>query len=148
MYLTANVHVHVNALQFEKVHFLGLIIFITLCSCFLCQLAGSGSSEAITGGGKAKAPSDVLVKLARTTPYYKRNRPHICSFWVKGECKRGEECPFRWAQHVPHVVWHHNDITIIIVHVCKYVHVWDCNDKTTVFEWAQCTHLKVSCITK
>lgn len=39
--------------------------------------------------------SDLLVKLARTTPYYKRNLPHICSFWVKGECKRGEECPYR-----------------------------------------------------
>ncbi|XP_065568780.1 pre-mRNA-splicing factor RBM22-like [Artemia franciscana] len=45
--------------------------------------------------GKAKAPSDLLLKLARTAPYYKRNRPHVCSFWVKGECKRGEECPFR-----------------------------------------------------
>ena len=39
--------------------------------------------------------SELLQKLARTTPYYKRNRPHICSFWVKGECKRGEECPYR-----------------------------------------------------
>ena len=38
---------------------------------------------------------ELLTKLARTTPYYKRNRPHICSFWVKGECKRGEECPYR-----------------------------------------------------
>lgn len=37
----------------------------------------------------------MLMKLARTTPYYKRNRPHICSFWVKGECRRGEECPYR-----------------------------------------------------
>lgn len=44
---------------------------------------------------KAQSPSDLLMKLARTTPYYKRNRPHICSFWVKGECKRGEECPYR-----------------------------------------------------
>ena len=35
------------------------------------------------------------MKLARTTPYYRRNLPHICSFWVKGECKRGEECPYR-----------------------------------------------------
>ncbi|ESP03876.1 hypothetical protein LOTGIDRAFT_110063 [Lottia gigantea] len=42
-----------------------------------------------------KVPSDMLLKLARTSPYYKRNRPHICSFWVKGECKRGEECPYR-----------------------------------------------------
>jgi len=37
----------------------------------------------------------LLMKLARTSPYYKRNRPHICSFWVKGKCKRGEECPYR-----------------------------------------------------
>ena len=28
-------------------------------------------------------------------PYYKRNWPHLCSFWVKGECKRGEECPYK-----------------------------------------------------
>ena len=46
--------------------------------------------------GKAQAPSDMLMRLARTTPYYKRNRPHVCSFWVKGECKRGEECPYRF----------------------------------------------------
>lgn len=45
--------------------------------------------------GKSTAASDLLMKLARTSPYYKRNRPHICSFWVKGECKRGEECPYR-----------------------------------------------------
>lgn len=38
---------------------------------------------------------DMLKKLARNDPYYKRNRPHICSFFVKGECKRGAECPFR-----------------------------------------------------
>ncbi len=36
-----------------------------------------------------------LKRLARTTPYYERNKAHICSFWVKGECKRGEECPYR-----------------------------------------------------
>eukprot|EP00088_Acartia_fossae_P030347 TRINITY_DN3131_c0_g1_i1.p1 TRINITY_DN3131_c0_g1~~TRINITY_DN3131_c0_g1_i1.p1 ORF type:complete len:407 (+),score=120.71 TRINITY_DN3131_c0_g1_i1:62-1282(+) len=50
------------------------------------------------GGALGKISSqkhELLTKLARTTPYYKRNRPHICSFWVKGECKRGEECPYR-----------------------------------------------------
>ena len=50
------------------------------------------------GGALGKLPthkSELLAKLARTTPYYKRNRAHICSFWVKGECKRGEECPYR-----------------------------------------------------
>ncbi|XP_067928788.1 pre-mRNA-splicing factor RBM22-like [Watersipora subatra] len=56
------------------------------------QLAEDGPSGSL---GKAQAPSDILLKLARNTPYYKRNRPHICSFWVKGECKRGEECPYR-----------------------------------------------------
>lgn len=56
------------------------------------QLAEDGPSGSL---GKSQAPSDILLKLARNTPYYKRNRPHICSFWVKGECKRGEECPYR-----------------------------------------------------
>ena len=41
--------------------------------------------------GKSAATSE--MKLARTSPYYKRNRPQICSFWVKGECRRGE-CPY------------------------------------------------------
>lgn len=44
---------------------------------------------------KAKGSNDMLLRLARTAPYYKRNRPHVCSFWVKGECRRGEECPYR-----------------------------------------------------
>lgn len=45
--------------------------------------------------GKTKERNEMLSKLARKAPYYKRNLPHICSFWVKGECKRGEECPYR-----------------------------------------------------
>lgn len=55
--------------------------------------AQPGTSASLAG--KSQAASDILTKLARTTPYYKRNLPHICSFWVKGECKRGEECPYR-----------------------------------------------------
>ena len=50
-----------------------------------------------TLGKISSQKSEMLSKLARTTPYYKRNRPHICSFWVKGECKRGEECPYRYV---------------------------------------------------
>ncbi|KFM26628.1 Zinc finger CCCH domain-containing protein 4 [Auxenochlorella protothecoides] len=38
---------------------------------------------------------ELLVKLQRTTPYYKRNQAKICSFFVKGMCKRGAECPYR-----------------------------------------------------
>jgi pre-mRNA-splicing factor RBM22/SLT11 len=37
----------------------------------------------------------MLKQLARTEPYYKRNRPHICSFYAKGECNRGSDCPYR-----------------------------------------------------
>lgn len=48
------------------------------------------------GAGKVdSAAKETLKKLTRTDPYYKRNRPHICSFYVKGECKRGTECPYR-----------------------------------------------------
>eukprot|EP00976_Prorocentrum_cordatum_P116903 1196228-Prorocentrum_minimum.AAC.15 len=44
--------------------------------------------------GKAKK-NDLLLKLQRTAPYYKRNRAHICSFFARGECTRGAECPYR-----------------------------------------------------
>ena len=47
----------------------------------------------------SSAAKDMLKQLARTDPYYKRNRPHICSFFVKGECNRGAQCPFRWVVH-------------------------------------------------
>ncbi|KAK9125948.1 hypothetical protein Scep_014794 [Stephania cephalantha] len=33
--------------------------------------------------------NDTILKLQRTTPYYKRNIAHICSFYVRGECTRG-----------------------------------------------------------
>jgi pre-mRNA-splicing factor RBM22/SLT11 len=44
-----------------------------------------------------RAGREMLKGLARTDPFYKRNRPHICSFYVKGECNRGDECPFRYV---------------------------------------------------
>ncbi|XP_020104637.1 zinc finger CCCH domain-containing protein 49-like isoform X1 [Ananas comosus] len=44
--------------------------------------------------GKVRA-NDTILKLQRTTPYYKRNRAHVCSFYVRGECTRGAECPYR-----------------------------------------------------
>ena len=74
----------------------------TVSMCVLVQVAGTDRTEPTGAVGKAQAPSDLLMKLARTTPYYKRNRPHICSFWVKGECKRGEECPYRCTSCLLH----------------------------------------------
>eukprot|EP00443_Scrippsiella_acuminata_P048597 CAMPEP_0115184702 /NCGR_PEP_ID=MMETSP0270-20121206/9097_1 /TAXON_ID=71861 /ORGANISM="Scrippsiella trochoidea, Strain CCMP3099" /LENGTH=365 /DNA_ID=CAMNT_0002597793 /DNA_START=78 /DNA_END=1175 /DNA_ORIENTATION=- len=37
----------------------------------------------------------MLKRLARMTPYYKRNEARICTFYVKGACNRGQDCPFR-----------------------------------------------------
>eukprot|EP01125_Pyxidicula_operculata_P007370 TRINITY_DN2508_c0_g1_i3.p1 TRINITY_DN2508_c0_g1~~TRINITY_DN2508_c0_g1_i3.p1 ORF type:complete len:175 (-),score=25.55 TRINITY_DN2508_c0_g1_i3:30-554(-) len=37
----------------------------------------------------------LVNKLARQQPYYERNKAHICSFFVKGNCNRGAACPFR-----------------------------------------------------
>ena len=55
------------------------------------QLADTDGTVSALGGGKiSQQKHEMLQRLARTTPYYKRNAPHICSFWVKGECKRGE----------------------------------------------------------
>ncbi|EAZ03498.1 hypothetical protein OsI_25637 [Oryza sativa Indica Group] len=47
-----------------------------------------------SSNGKARA-NDTILKLQRTAPYYKRNRAHVCSFYVRGECTRGAECPYR-----------------------------------------------------
>ncbi|CAN0880164.1 Zinc finger CCCH domain-containing protein 40 [Linum grandiflorum] len=44
--------------------------------------------------GKVR-PNDTILKLQRTSPYYKRNRAHVCSFYIRGECTRGAECPYR-----------------------------------------------------
>lgn len=49
-------------------------------------------SRAKFGGAAA---NDIIHKLNRNAPYYKRNQARICSFFVKGECKRGTECPYR-----------------------------------------------------
>lgn len=46
-------------------------------------VANSDSTEAY-GALKDAPTNDILQKLARNSPYYRRNRAHICSFWVKG----------------------------------------------------------------
>lgn len=61
----------------------------------MSQTDGTTPGGAVGRMIEGQGPSDLLMKLARSQPYYDRNRPHICSFWVKGECKRGEECPYR-----------------------------------------------------
>ncbi|KIP09080.1 hypothetical protein PHLGIDRAFT_103302 [Phlebiopsis gigantea 11061_1 CR5-6] len=52
--------------------------------------------KSLLGGTRASsAGKEMLKQLARTDPYYKRNRPQLCSFFAKGECNRGSECPYR-----------------------------------------------------
>lgn len=53
---------------------------------------------------------EVLSKLARQEPYYKRNRGHICSFYLKGECKRGDACPYRHEQPEENETMKHQNI--------------------------------------
>jgi pre-mRNA-splicing factor RBM22/SLT11 len=36
-----------------------------------------------------------LASIARMEPRYERNLPKLCSFFARGECDRGANCPFR-----------------------------------------------------
>eukprot|EP01065_Artemidia_motanka_P021767 TRINITY_DN2600_c0_g1_i1.p2 TRINITY_DN2600_c0_g1~~TRINITY_DN2600_c0_g1_i1.p2 ORF type:complete len:307 (+),score=48.97 TRINITY_DN2600_c0_g1_i1:73-993(+) len=58
------------------------------------SLASGRLTEHQAGVSRAAQQTD-LRRLARSTPYYQRNRPRICSFFVKGECTRGRACPYR-----------------------------------------------------
>ena len=56
----------------------------------------AGASGGAVNFGKADpAAREMLKKLARQHPSYNRNRPHLCSFFAKGECNRGDTCPYR-----------------------------------------------------
>lgn len=59
------------------------------------QLEGGSRSLLDSTSRASSAGKEMLKQLARTDPYYKRNRPHVCSFFAKGECNRGTECPYR-----------------------------------------------------
>jgi len=51
-----------------------------------------------TGGAAQNA---LLARLARTdnsTNNYARNKAKVCTFWLRGECRRGAECPYRHEQ--------------------------------------------------
>ncbi|KAH8928878.1 hypothetical protein BT69DRAFT_1346340 [Atractiella rhizophila] len=59
------------------------------------KVEANTSQGAVSFGKADSAGKELLKKLARTDPYYKRNRPHLCSFYAKGACMRGDECPYR-----------------------------------------------------
>eukprot|EP00055_Hartaetosiga_balthica_P014497 m.79758 g.79758 ORF g.79758 m.79758 type:complete len:425 (-) comp8615_c2_seq1:254-1528(-) len=60
------------------------------------MLANSNGLQTLEGySAPQKSGRAMLEMLARRKPNFKRNLPHICSFWVKGDCKRGDLCPYR-----------------------------------------------------
>lgn len=67
-----------------------------------------GPTGALTYGNADAAGKELLKRLARNDPYYKRNRPHICSFYAKGACNRGDECPYRHELPVENEMSHQN----------------------------------------
>ncbi|GBF91525.1 hypothetical protein Rsub_04265 [Raphidocelis subcapitata] len=56
------------------------------------QVKAGETESSFAGAGPS---NDMLQHLARTTPYYKRNQARVCSFFVRGACTRGAECPYR-----------------------------------------------------
>ena len=45
--------------------------------------------------GVAPEAHEALMRLNRHQAYYQRNAPKLCSFFARGECNRGHECPYR-----------------------------------------------------
>ncbi|KAJ3129070.1 RNA binding motif protein 22 [Nowakowskiella sp. JEL0407] len=56
-----------------------------------------GSDSLISYGKSPSAAKEILKKMSRNgeEPYYKRNKAHICTFFLRGDCTRGDECPYR-----------------------------------------------------
>jgi pre-mRNA-splicing factor RBM22/SLT11 len=72
------------------------------------QQDGDGGRSGLDVSQSANAGKEMLKSLARTDPFYKRNRPHVCSFFAKGECNRGMECPYRHEKPVDNELAHQN----------------------------------------
>ena len=39
--------------------------------------------------------NETLTKMQRMAPFYRRNLAPVCTFFIRGECNRGTECPYR-----------------------------------------------------
>lgn len=72
------------------------------------KLEDGSASGAISFGKADAAGKELLKRLARSDPGYKRNRPHLCSFFAKGSCSRGDECPYRHELPVENGLNHQN----------------------------------------
>jgi len=61
----------------------------------LLAVQGFGAGGVYNKVSKSSKTAGMLERLSHRTPYYKRNLPHLCSFYAKGTCNRGDLCPFR-----------------------------------------------------
>ena len=77
--------------------FVTKIMSFTFCK-HICLQARAGLNYESSYG--KVCPNDPILKLQRTTPYYKRNLPPACSFNIRGKCNRGAACPYRHEMHV------------------------------------------------
>ncbi|CAO1631535.1 unnamed protein product [Sympodiomycopsis kandeliae] len=66
------------------------------------EQSGSSSAALKAIGPSSSAGHDMLKAIAKNRsdplarpPNYNRNKPHLCSFYAKGNCTRGDACPFR-----------------------------------------------------
>ncbi|KAM0682690.1 RNA binding motif protein 22 [Mitosporidium daphniae] len=75
---------------------------------FFFQTMRTRLADQDTSGGDTSAPllvgidapivNQKLLSIAKkraATTNYRRNLPHVCSFYAKKECNRGDACPFR-----------------------------------------------------
>ena len=56
-----------------------------------------GDESVVNIGKSESAVKEVIHKLAQqaSQPYQLKSKSMICSFYVKGNCKRDADCPFR-----------------------------------------------------
>ncbi len=60
------------------------------------QLEGATSLVGASSSPAGRAGQELLKKMARKEPDYKRDRPvQYCAAFAKGNCPRGDKCPFR-----------------------------------------------------
>jgi hypothetical protein len=64
-----------------------------------------GGAQVVNHGKAESAAKEVIKKLTKkaATPYQKRTDTMICSFYVKGNCKRADDCPFAHEMPPPKI---------------------------------------------
>lgn len=60
-----------------------------------------------TASAVPPAAHEELLRLKRTKPRYERNRPKLCTFFLRGTCTRGAECPY--SHDIPADYWENKD---------------------------------------